>query len=105
MLRAYTQNLRTSSAKKRRTIDGATLCRVKKAVNVRRGPGTNFKRVYFHEFTAYQQEQVLANGGKTIDNDFSKGMLVEVYETKGSWYKISKTQEMWVHKNYVNQLG
>jgi len=89
----------------RTNIDGLKLCRVKKAVNVRRGPGTNFKRVYFHEFTAYQQEQVLANNGKAANNDFPKGMLVEVYETKGSWYKISETEEMWVHKNYVNQLG
>ncbi len=88
----------------REGIDGATLYRVKKAVNVRRGPGTNFKRVYFHEFTAYQQEQVLANGGKAANNDFPKGMLVEVYETKGSWYKISKTEEMWVHKNYFTEV-
>ena len=89
----------------RTNIDGAKLYRVKKAVNIRDGAGTGCRRIMFNEFTAYQQEQVLANGGKAENNDFPKGMLVEVYETKGSWYKISETEEMWVHKNYFEQLG
>lgn len=88
----------------REGIDGATLCRVKKAVNVRKGPGTNYDRVMYNEFTPYQQEQVLANGGKATDNDFPKGMLIESYETKGSWHKISETDDMWVHKNYLQKL-
>lgn len=88
----------------REGIDGATLCRVKKAVNVRKGPGTNYDRVMYNEFTPYQQEQVLANGGKATDNDFPKGMLIESYETKGSWHKISETDDMWVHKNYFEEL-
>ncbi len=88
----------------REGIDGATLCRVKGAVNIRRGPGTKYDRVMFKDFTAYQQEQVLALGGKAANNDFPKGMLVAVYETKGSWYKISSTKEMWAHKNYFEEL-
>lgn len=88
----------------REGIDGATLCKVTGAVNIRRGPGTKYERVMFKDFTAYQQEQVLANGGKAANNDFPKGMLVEVYETKGPWYKISNTEEMWAHKNYLQEL-
>ncbi len=52
----------------------------------------------------YEQEQVYANGGKASDNDFPKGMLVMVYETKGSWCKISDTKNRWVHKNYLEEL-
>lgn len=88
----------------REGIDGKTIYKVTKAVNVRRGPGTGFARVKFDEFTEYQQEQVIANGGKAADNDFPKGMIVMVYETKGSWYKISNTKEMWAHKNYFEEL-
>lgn len=88
----------------REGIDGATLYKVTKAVNVRQGPGTAFTRVKFEEFTAYQQEQVLANGGKASGNDFPKGMLIESHETKGSWHKISNTNDMWVHKNYLREL-
>lgn len=88
----------------REGIDSATLCRVKKAVNVRKGPGTNYDRVMYNEFTPYQQEQALANGGKATDNDFPKGMLIESYETKGAWHKISETDDMWVHKNYLQEL-
>ena len=88
----------------RENIDGAVLCKVTGAVNIRRGPGTNYDRIMFKDFTAYQQEQVTANGGKPADNDFPKGMLVEVYETKGSWRKISNTEDMWVHKNYIEEL-
>lgn len=88
----------------REGIDGATLCRVKKAVNVRKGPDTNYDRVMYNEFTPYQQEQVLANGGKATDNDFPKGMLIESYKTKGSWCKISDTEDMWVHNNYLQKL-
>lgn len=88
----------------RTNIDGAKLYRVKKAVNIRRGPGTNFDRVMYTDFTPYQQEQVLANGGKAADNDFPKGMLVAVYETKGSWCKISDTKNRWVHKNYLEEV-
>lgn len=88
----------------REAIDGAVLCKVTGAVNIRRGPGTKYDRLMFKDFTAYQQEQVLANGGKAANNDFPKSMLVEVYETKGSWYKISSTKEMWAHKNYFEEL-
>lgn len=88
----------------REGIDGATLGKVKGAVNIRRGPGTKYNRVMFKDFTAYQQEQVIANKGKAADNDFPKGMLVEIYETKGSWCKISNTEDMWVHKNYIEEL-
>lgn len=88
----------------RGNIDGVKLYRVKKAVNIRRGPGTNYGRVMFNEFTAYQQEQVLVNGGKAVENDFPKGMLVEMYDSKGSWYKISDTKEMWAHKNYFAEV-
>lgn len=89
----------------REGIDGVTLGKVKGAVNIRRGPGTKYNRVMFKDFTAYQQEQVIANKGKAADNDFPKGMLVEIYETKGSWYKISNTEDMWVHKNFVEVLN
>lgn len=88
----------------REGIDGATLCRVKSAVNIRSGPGTKYGRVMFKDFTAYQQEQVIANKGKASDNDFPKGMFVMVYETKGSWYKISDTKDRWVHKNYLEEV-
>jgi len=88
----------------REGIDGATLYRVKKAVNVRDGAGTGCNRVLFEQFTAYEQEQVIANKGKASDNDFPKGMLVMVYETKGSWCKISDTKDRWVHKNYLEEV-
>ena len=88
----------------REGIDGATIYRVKKAVNVRDGAGTGCNRVLYNHFTAYEQEQVLANGGKASDNDFPKGMLVMVYETKGSWCKISDTKNRWVHKNYLEEV-
>lgn len=88
----------------REGIDGAKLYRVKKAVNVRDGAGTGCNRILYNMFTAYEQEQVLANGGKASDNDFPKGMLVMVYETKGSWCKISDTKDRWVHKNYLEEV-
>jgi len=88
----------------REGIDGATIYKVKKAVNVRDGAGTGCNRVLYNQFTAYEQEQVLANGGKASDNDFPKGMLVMVYETKGSWCKISDTKNRWVHKNYLAEV-
>lgn len=89
----------------RENIDGAILYRVKKAVNIRRGAGTGYARVMFDEFDAYEREQVLANGGKSSDNDFPKGMLVTVYETRGNWGKISKTEEKWLYLNgYCKEL-
>lgn len=88
----------------REGIDDAKLYRVKKAVNVRDGAGTGCNRIMFHQFTAYEQEQVLANGGKAADNDFPKGMLLMVYATKGGWLKISDTENKWVHKNYCAEV-
>ena len=88
----------------REGIDGLKLCKVTKAVNVRKGPGTGYERVKYNEFTPYQQEQVLANGGKAANNDFPAGVIIEEYGRKGSWVKISNTANEWVHKNYLKEL-
>ena len=87
----------------REEIDGTKLYRVKKAVNVREGAGTGSGRIMYPMFTAYEQEQVLLNGGKASDNDFPKGMLIVGYETKGSWVKISADKDRWVHRNYLEE--
>lgn len=88
----------------RENIDGVKLYKVKKAVNVRDGAGTGCRRIKYDEFTLYQQEQVLANGGKATDNDFPAGMIIEGYERKGSWVKISATENRWVSANLVEEL-
>ena len=80
----------------RDSIDGTYLYRVAIAVNVREGASTAYRRVMYDEFTAYEQEQVLADGGKASDNDFPKGMVLTVYKVKGDWLKISSTENKWV---------
>lgn len=88
----------------REGIDGTKLFKVVKAVNVRTGTGTAFRRIEFAEFSPYEQEQVLRNGGKAEDNDFPAGMIVTGYREKGSWIKISDKKEMWISANLVEEL-
>lgn len=85
----------------REGIDGKKLYKVTKAVNVRKGPGIGFERVKYDEFTPYQQEQVLANGGKATDNDFPAGMILEG-SPDGNWICIAP--QRWVHNSLVKEL-
>ena len=86
----------------RENIDGATLYKVVKAVNVREGAGTNYRRIRYDEFTPYDREQVVLNGGKPADNDFPKGMLVTITQKKGTF---GKTDSGWVSLNLCEKLG
>ncbi|MBQ3006742.1 MAG: CHAP domain-containing protein [Clostridia bacterium] len=86
----------------RKGIDGKKLYKVKKAVNVRKGPGTGYERVKYEEFTEYQKEQVIANGGKAADNDFPAGMVLESEKKYGNWVCIAP--QMWVHNSLVKEL-
>lgn len=88
----------------RENIDGVKLYKVKKAVNIRKGPGTGYERVQYDEFTPYQQEQVLVCGGKAANNDLPAGMVIEGYDRKGLWVKISTTENRWVSANLVEEL-
>lgn len=89
----------------REGIDGAKLYRVTRAVNVREGAGTGSRRIMYDEFTPYEQEQVLTNGGKAADNDFPKGMLIAVHEKKNGWGKISPTENKWISlTNFCKEL-
>ena len=88
----------------RGNIDGVKLYKVKKAVNVREGAGTRYRRIRYDEFTPYQQEQVLACGGKAANNDFPAGMIIEGYDRKGPWVKISATENRWISANLVEEL-
>lgn len=87
---------------RREGIDGLKLYKVTKAVNVRKGPGTGYERVKYNEFTPYQQEQVLANGGKAANNDFPAGMILEGEEKYGNWIYIAP--QKWVHNSLVKEL-
>lgn len=86
----------------REKIDGKTLYKVTKAVNVRKGPGTNRERVLYEEFTEYQKEQVLYNGGKPANNDFPAGMIIEGDTKSGNWIRLEPGK--WVNKSYVKEL-
>lgn len=90
--------------KNRKNIDGAQLYRTAKAVNIRSGAGTNFKRLSFNEFDEYEQEQVTANGGSAADNDFPKNMLVTVYEKKSGFGKISDKKSKWLSLNFCRKV-
>ena len=86
----------------REGIDNKKLYKVTKAVNVRKGPGTGYERVKYNEFTPYQQEQVLACGGKAANNDFPAGMILEGEEKYGNWIYIAP--QKWVHNSLVKEL-
>ncbi|MBQ4630630.1 MAG: CHAP domain-containing protein [Clostridia bacterium] len=86
----------------RKGIDGKTIYKVTKAVNVRKCPGTGYERVKYEEFTEYQKEQVIANGGKASDNDFPAGMIFESENKHGNWVCIAP--QMWVHNSLVKEL-
>ena len=86
----------------REKIDGKKLYKVTKAVNVRKGPGTAYERVLYDEFTAYQKEQVIYNGGKPSNNDFPAGMILEGSATFAGWVKLDA--ERWVHSSLVKEL-
>ena len=87
----------------RNGIDELKLFKVKKAVNVRKGPGVGFARVMFDEFTDYQKEQVIANGGKPADNDFPAGMIIEGYQLVDyPWIYIAP--QRLVHNSLVKEL-
>lgn len=86
----------------REKIDGKTIYKVTKAVNVRKGPDTKYERVLFEEFTEYQKEQVLYNGGKPANNDFPAGMLFESDSKSGSWIRIEPGK--WVHNSFVKEF-
>lgn len=55
---------------------------VKTVLNVRTGPGTNYKVI------------------KTLDNK----TVVKVYEIRSGWAKISKTAEQWVMLTYLKKI-
>ena len=86
----------------RENIDGATLYKVVKAVNVREGAGTSYRRKMYDEFTPYDREQVILNGGKPADNDFPKGMILTVTQKKGTF---GKADSGWVSLNLCEKLG
>lgn len=86
----------------RANIDGAILYKIINAVNIRDGAGTGCRRIKYNEFTEYDREQVILNGGKPENNDFPKGMIVMVNQSSRTW---GKTDSGWLSLNYCKKLG
>ena len=74
---------------------------VTSAVNVRKGPGTQYALVKYDEFTASAKEQIqkLTPGKKP--NDFPKGMKVTISETSGSY---GKCPTGWICLKYCKKI-
>ncbi|MDO4495894.1 MAG: M23 family metallopeptidase [Clostridiaceae bacterium] len=77
---------------------------VREAVNVRKGPGTNFDKVYYSQFTANAKSQV-----KKLDasrpNHFPAGVKTTIKQVKqaanGTWW--GKCPSGWVCMNYLSK--
>ena len=61
--------------------------KVVRAVNVRKGAGTEHPRVMYKDFTANAKEQIIKLGGKPEDNDFPKGMVLTISKVDGNFGK------------------
>lgn len=78
-----------------------------KAVNVRKGPGTNYSRVKYKNFTDNAKAQISKLGGNPSANDFPKGMKLTLKEFEqdknGAWW--GKCPSGWVFiKNYLKKI-
>ncbi len=69
-------------------------------LNVRRGAGTDYARVYFHELTPGAQKQVVACAGWKADG-YVKGVEFTALETDGNW---GKTPSGWVCLDYCKKI-
>ena len=77
---------------------------VREAVNVRKGPGTNFDKVYYSQFTANAKSQI-----KKLDpscpNHFPAGVKITITQVKqaanGTWW--GKCPSGWVCMNYLSK--
>lgn len=81
--------------------------KVVKAVNIRKGPGTNYDRVFYSSFSLNAKLQVKKLGGKPEDNDFSKGMKLSISKIEqdkhGNWW--GKCPTGWVYmKGYLEKV-
>ena len=65
-------------------------------LNVRTGPGTNYSRKNYTQFTENARKQIKAMKGYSV-NGYVKGMVCTVYEVKGSW---GRTPSGWICLDY-----
>ena len=77
---------------------------VREAVNVRKGAGTNFDRVYYSQFTANAKSQV-KKLDKSCPDHFPAGIKLTIKEVKqaanGVWW--GKCPSGWICMNYLRQ--
>ena len=77
---------------------------VREAVNVRKGPGTNFDRVYYSQFTANAKSQV-KKLDKSCPDHFPAGVKITITQVKqaanGKWW--GKCPSGWICMNYLRK--
>lgn len=73
---------------------------VVKDVNVRQGPGTNYNKKYYSQFTLNARSQVKKAAGKQV-NYFPAGIRMTISEVKGTW---GKCPSGWVSLNYCRKV-
>lgn len=74
--------------------------RIKSAVNVRKGPGTNFDRVLYANFTANAKAQVKALD-KSCPNELPAGVKVTISQISGAW---GKCPSGWISLKYCERV-
>lgn len=85
----------------RSMIDDSRVYNVVKAVNVREGAGSKYRRVMYSEFAEEHKKAVTVAGGKALDNDFPKGMKVTVKKVDGTW---GLTDSGWISLNFCKEV-
>ena len=68
-------------------------------LNVRTGPGTNYRRKTYSQLTADARAQVKKMAGVSA-NGYVKGMVCTVYEVNGSW---GRTPSGWICLDYCKK--
>jgi len=70
-----------------------------KDVNVRKGPGTNYDRVYYSQFTSNAKLQVKSLD-KSCPSHFPAGVKISISEVKGTW---GKCPSGWISLKYCKE--
>lgn len=69
-------------------------------LNVRTGPGKNYRRKTYSQLTADARKQIKKLAGYSA-NGYVKGMVCTVYEVKGSW---GRTPSGWICLDYCKKI-
>lgn len=76
--------------------------KVVEAVNVRMGAGTKYPRVMYKDFTANAKEQIKKLGGKSEDNDFPAGMILDISKVDGNF---GRCPSGWISLNLCKKMN